>query len=111
MTKIVHVPSVQQRILDLGWSMEDGPSSFQALLFAIYLLAVGSLSSDECFRHFGEDRAILKARYANGAWIALIAAGLFETRELEVLQALVLFTVRSLYRLSLNFVVDRVSDS
>ena len=94
MTKIIHAPSVQQRILDVGWDTSQGRKSFTALLFAVYLLAVVSLSANECLQHFGEDRDVLTARYADGTWRSLMEAGLFETCDLEVLQALVLFTVR-----------------
>lgn len=93
MTKIIHAPSTQQRILDTGWNMNQCSNSFQSLLFAVYLLAVVSLSPDECLQHFGEDRNTLMSRYGNAAWLSLMAADLFETRQLEVLQALVLFIV------------------
>ena len=93
MTKIVHAPSVQQRILDMGWDTKNCSKSFNALLFSIFLIAVVSLSADECLQHFGEDRNTLMARYANGTWRSLMDAGLFETRDLEVLQALVLLIV------------------
>lgn len=91
MTKILHAPSIQQRISNMD--PESCSPSFRALLFAIYLLAVVSLSSNECSRYFGEERNALMARYASGAWQSLMAAGVFETQKLEVLQALVLFIV------------------
>ena len=91
--KIVHVPSLQQKILDSSWNLTRCRPSFQALLFAIYLLAAVCLSPAECMDYFGESRNHLLERYRIGAWQSLLAAGVFETRELEVLQAFVLFLV------------------
>ena len=95
MTKIVHAPTVQQRIFDTSWNTETWSKSFQALLFAIYLLAVVSLSNSECLQYFEADRNNLMELYGTGAWLSLLAAGVFETRDIEVLQALVLFIVSS----------------
>lgn len=103
MIKIIHAPTVQQRILEVSSSMETCSRSFQALLSAICLLAVVSLSDSECQQYFGESRNILIKRYATSAWLALLAAGVFETRDLEVLQALVLFIVSFDSSLNLKF--------
>ncbi|OBT67796.1 hypothetical protein VE03_02495 [Pseudogymnoascus sp. 23342-1-I1] len=89
--KIVHVPTLQQRILETSWTLETISKQTEALMFAIYLLAVASLSPADCQVHFGDDKATLLKRYRNGALQSLMAADLFSTRELEVLQAFVLF--------------------
>ena len=84
--------------------METWSKSFQALLSAIYLLAVVSLSDSECQQYFEEGRNSLMERYATGAWLSLMAAGVFETRDIEVLQALVLFIVSPDSSMTLSFV-------
>lgn len=91
--KVLHAPSVQQRILDASWNIEACIPSFQALLFGIYLAAVTSMTTSDCLLHFSEDKNVLIHRYRGGAWQSLLAAGMLETRELEVLQALVIFLV------------------
>jgi hypothetical protein len=93
LTKILHTPTVQQRILDTSWDLDVCTKPFHALLFSIYLLAIVSLSPGDCQKYFGETRPTLLERYKTGAWQALMAARLFETRDLEVLQAFVLFIV------------------
>jgi hypothetical protein len=69
------------------------PKPLEALLFSIYLLAIISMSSEECLKYFDESRTQLLKRFQAGARQALMAADLFHTRELEVLQAFVLFLV------------------
>lgn len=91
--KILHAPSTQQKILDVSWNLQSCSTSFHALLFSIYLLAVVSLSNEDCLQFFGEDRSQLLQRYRTIAWQALMAADLFHTRDLEVLQAFVLFSL------------------
>ncbi|KIX10125.1 uncharacterized protein Z518_01206 [Rhinocladiella mackenziei CBS 650.93] len=89
--KIVHVPTLQQRILDASWDLANVPKPLTAMLFAIYTLAVTSLSSEECHASFGETRDTLLSRYRVATVRALIAADFLITREVEVLQAFVLF--------------------
>ncbi|KAH8652250.1 fungal-specific transcription factor domain-containing protein [Xylariales sp. PMI_506] len=91
LTKIVHVPTLQPRVLQASWDMENTPKSLNALLFSIYTLAITSMSSSECQSAFNEDRITLLTRYRVATIRALIAADFLTTREVEVLQALVLF--------------------
>jgi hypothetical protein len=60
-------------------------------MFAIYNLAITPMSSDDCQASFGETRDTLLTRYRGATIRALIAADFLTTKELEVLQALVLF--------------------
>lgn len=62
-------------------------------MFAVYALAVTSMKSSECVEVFGETSSVLLNRYRSGAAQALIAAELHSTKDLEVLQAFVLFLV------------------
>jgi hypothetical protein len=60
-------------------------------MFAIYALSVTAVSQDECIAMFGEDRSALLMRYRAAALRALVAADFLTTKDLEVLQAFVLF--------------------
>jgi hypothetical protein len=90
-TKIVHVPTLQQRILDAGWDPSKASKSLTALLFAIYSLSIGPMPSEECQASFGDSRDTLMARCRTAAVRALIAPDFLTTRDLEVMQAFVLY--------------------
>jgi hypothetical protein len=91
LTKIVHVPTLQRRILDASWDPANVSKPLTAILFAIYTLAVTSVSSDDCQASFGETRGTLLTRYRAATVRALIATDFLTTREFEVLQAFFLF--------------------
>lgn len=93
LTKIIHTPSLQQRILEVSWNLEAVTKPLEAIMFGVYALAVVSMKGSECVETFGETKSVLLNRYRSGAAQALIAAGLHTTRDLEVLQALILFAV------------------
>ncbi|KAK1987627.1 hypothetical protein LZ30DRAFT_702059 [Colletotrichum cereale] len=89
--KIVHVPTLQQRVLDASWNPFGAPKPLAGMLFAIYTLAVASTSADECLSAFAETKAALSTRYRHAAFRALVEADFLTTRDFEVLQTLVLF--------------------
>lgn len=62
-------------------------------MFSIYALAITSMKPVDCVHEFGERKLMLLNRYRSGAAQALAAAELHSTKELEVLQAYVLFLV------------------
>ncbi|KAF5970348.1 transcription factor [Fusarium coicis] len=90
--KVVHVPSLQKRILEASWDVASIPKPLSALMFSIYLLSVTSLSSEACQSSSGEDRGALLTRYRTATVRALTAADFMTTKDLETLQATVLFT-------------------
>ncbi|GKT94685.1 fungal specific transcription factor [Colletotrichum tofieldiae] len=61
------------------------------MLFAMYTLAITSVSAEECLTAFGETKVALSARYRDAAFRALVEADFLTTRNFEVLQAFVLF--------------------
>ncbi|TQN66407.1 Aurofusarin cluster transcription factor aurR2 [Colletotrichum shisoi] len=89
--KIVHVPTLQQRVLDASWNPSGASKPLAALLFAIYTLAAASTSEEDCLAVFGETRAALSTRYRDAAFRALAEAEFLTTRDFQVLQAFVLF--------------------
>ncbi|TPX12186.1 uncharacterized protein E0L32_007072 [Thyridium curvatum] len=89
--KIVHVPTLQQRIMDASWDLVNIPRPLKATMFAIYTLAVTSLTADACLTSFGEEKDQLLHRYRTATVHALIEADFLTSRDLEVLQAFMLF--------------------
>ncbi|PYH90939.1 hypothetical protein BO71DRAFT_421921 [Aspergillus ellipticus CBS 707.79] len=91
LTKIIHVPTLQQRVLDASWDLPNTPPPLTALLFAINTLSVTATSSTCCVSMFNSDRPTLLTRYRTATLRALMAADFLATRNLEVLQAFTLF--------------------
>ncbi|UPK95438.1 hypothetical protein LCI18_006373 [Fusarium solani-melongenae] len=91
LTKIIHVPTLQQRIMDASWDLVHIPKPLVAILFAVYTNAVTSMSSDDCQASIGASRDTLLTRYRTATVQALMEAEFLTSREFEVLQALVLF--------------------
>lgn len=89
--KLIHVPSLQQRVLDASWEPCAASKPLTAMLFAIYTLAIISLSSEDCQASFGEPRGTILTRFRAAALRALVDADFLTTRDLKVLQAFVLF--------------------
>ncbi|GKT63825.1 fungal specific transcription factor domain-containing protein [Colletotrichum tofieldiae] len=100
LTKVLHGPSVQEEILrSLSEPASiDGPT--EALVFSIYLVAVISLTDEECRDLLGESREKHLARYCHATEAALSKVDFLRSTNLKVLQA---FT---LYLLSLRHLCD-----
>jgi hypothetical protein len=75
------------------------PSGFEALMFAIYSMAVLSLTEYECREMLGESRAILLPHYRAATKTALSRAQFMSSTSIVVLQALLLhiFSIRDDY--------------
>ena len=93
LSKILHAPTTQQLILEIAGDLDNVSKGVEALLFAIYAAATGSLSNLECENMFGEARSTLLARYRLGTQQALIRAEFLRSSQLMILQAFVIFLV------------------
>lgn len=93
LTKILHGPTVQKDILETFSEPTSTPGPTEALIFAIYLVAVVSLTDAECRSRFGEPRKDLLARYCNATEVALSKADFLRSTDLRVLQAFTLHLV------------------
>ncbi|CAK7237365.1 hypothetical protein SCUCBS95973_009934 [Sporothrix curviconia] len=91
LTKLVHVPTLQPRVLDASADVESIAAPLNALLFAVYLLAVTAMGQADCEALLGESKMELLLRYRVAALRALVAADFLVARDVEVLQALLLF--------------------
>ncbi|PQE23155.1 fungal specific transcription factor domain protein [Rutstroemia sp. NJR-2017a BVV2] len=99
LTKMVHVPSLQLAIEKAITNIERIPRGFEALMFAIYSLAVLSLTDEQCQELHGESREKLLHHYVAATKAALQRAKFMGTNSLVVLQALVfhILSVRDMY--------------
>lgn len=62
-------------------------------MFAIYLIAIISLESEECESMFADSRSNLISKYSHGTQQALINAKFMKSTNLTTLNALVLYLV------------------
>lgn len=93
LTKIIHAPTLQQRILNASGDLGSIPEDLEALMFAIYCAALTSLDDNEVLQSFGEARSKLLSAHRQNAQNALVNAKLLKTSNLVVLQALIIFIV------------------
>lgn len=93
--KIIHAPSMQSYIMDAASDMSKISCNYQALLFAIYNMAVISLSESECVQMFAmrRDRAI--ARFSLGIKNSLVRWNILKNYDMPSMQALLLYMVSS----------------
>ncbi len=93
LTHLLHAPTTQSLILQASGDLDKIPANLEALMFAIYHIAIASLDEQECQSMFGESRTILQAKYSNATQQALCNAKVLKTSDVMVLQALSLYLV------------------
>ncbi|MCJ1381710.1 hypothetical protein MMC17_004821 [Xylographa soralifera] len=91
--RLLHRPTVERLVLKAGQNLDRLDKATEALMFAIYLATVTSLTPEQCQSLLQQDKEIAVQRYRFGAEQALARAGFLETNELMVLQAFTLFLV------------------
>lgn len=91
--KLTHTPTLQVRIIDASANLEKTSRSLEALLFAIYLMALTSMAEEEVLAMFNEKRMVLLSKYQQAAQQALVNAEFMRTPDLTLLQAYLLYTV------------------
>ncbi|KAM0420570.1 hypothetical protein ACHAPT_011616 [Fusarium lateritium] len=89
--KITHVPTVQAQIIEASSHIENVPSNIEALMFAIYFMAVTSLEEADVYKRFNESKKELLARYHSGTQQALAKAGFMRVNDPILLQAYILY--------------------
>lgn len=95
--KVVHVPALQPRLLEVVTRTTPIPRNIETLLFSIFAITAMSLTDGECVTLLGcaKDEAV--ERYSSGARIALQRANITKTYDVVILQALVLYMVCKQY--------------
>lgn len=93
LTKVIHVPSVQSKLVEATTNPGAIPKNVEALLFSIYVMAVAAMDEAKCQEQLGCGKEEAYQRFATGCRIALMRIGILNTYDLVVLQALVLYFV------------------
>ncbi|KGO40537.1 Transcription factor, fungi [Penicillium expansum] len=91
LTKIIHAPTVQQQILDAMSDLGKVSREIEALMFAIYCIALVSLQAEDVEKSFGESKKALLSKCRRGAQLAFKNASLLRTSSSVVLQAFMLY--------------------
>ncbi|KAJ2972243.1 hypothetical protein NUW58_g9226 [Xylaria curta] len=91
LTKVIHVPSVQPKLVEATTNPSSIPKNVEALLFSIYVMGVTAMDERECQQQLGCSKEDAYQRFSRGCRIALMRIGILNTYDLVVLQALVLY--------------------
>ncbi|XEV00236.1 hypothetical protein FSHL1_005523 [Fusarium sambucinum] len=89
--KILHVPTVEKIIKDLKGNFSSCGSTTEALLFAISLAAITSLDDETVAYNFNTPKEQLLQRYQFGTEQALARVNFLSSKDITVLQALVIY--------------------
>lgn len=95
LTKIIHVPTLQPYLVQAASDSRNVPKNIEALLFSIFLMAVISLTPDECMELLGQSREEALERYSLGVKQSLRAMSFLKHYDLTTLQAFVIYLVRT----------------
>lgn len=86
-SKVIHVPSVQQSIHEATYGISSLPHEVQALLYSIFSFTVVSLSEAECAQMLNVSCATALRRFTAGARQALKRAKFVRHPNMAILQA------------------------
>ena len=91
LTKLIHAPTVQQRLLDASANLQNISMEWEALMFAIYLSSTQSMSTHECQCILGESKDVIVLRYHAAVRSALLRASFISSSDLLLVQAFALY--------------------
>ncbi|CAM1508012.1 Fc.00g048600.m01.CDS01 [Cosmosporella sp. VM-42] len=96
--QIIHLPSLQAKILGAMADLSSASLEMHALLLSIYAIAITAMTDEDCMSSMKENRPEIVSSYCAAAQCALHRANFMHSSDLVVLQAFVLylFAVRSL---------------
>ncbi|KAJ5976362.1 hypothetical protein N7481_010069 [Penicillium waksmanii] len=89
--KVLHIPSTTQVVDLASQHPETASKTEECLLFAIYYVAVYSMSEEDCANYLKQKRSAIMQQYHHAARQALVNASFLRTTEFSVLQAFFLF--------------------
>ncbi|KAL9489812.1 hypothetical protein ACSS6W_002089 [Trichoderma asperelloides] len=89
--KVIDVAALEELITHLRGKFDSLQYSLQALLFAVCLASITSLDQEETLNCFGMPRSQLLTRFRLGTERALANAGLLVTKDIETIQAFVIY--------------------
>lgn len=96
--KILHRPTIDAYFSNVKALFEPPTRRFkfrslEAVTFAVYYAAVTSMSSEECWDYFGEEKKVLSIRYKAFTERVLVQADILNTLEMPTLQSLTIYAV------------------
>jgi hypothetical protein len=91
--KLTHTPTLQVQIIEASTNLTKVSKSLEALMFAIYLMAITSLGDDEVRQTYNESKNDLLQKYQHATQQALFNAGFMRMPDLTILQAYLLYCV------------------
>ncbi|RBR20723.1 uncharacterized protein FIESC28_05240 [Fusarium coffeatum] len=89
--KILHIPTVEKIIKELKGNFSSCGTATKALLFAISLAAITSMDEETVSFNFNTPKGQLLQRYQFGTEQALARANFLSTKDITVVQALVIY--------------------
>lgn len=92
--KIVHIPTLQSHFMEMTANHVNVALNYQALFFAIYLMASISLLDHESYHLLGMSREQAVQKFGLGLKQSLIGANFLRDYNMVTLQALTFFLVR-----------------
>ncbi|KAF5009747.1 hypothetical protein FDECE_4093 [Fusarium decemcellulare] len=93
LTKLVHVPTLQPVVIEAVTNHMNVSKNSQALLFAIYLSSVVSMTDKECRTMLDMPRDEALGRFTKGVKAALTKSNFLVNYDMVTLQALVLYLI------------------
>lgn len=91
--KVVHVPTLQPKIVEATGDLSSVSLELEALLFAVYCAAIMTMPDQDCVQLFGDSKQIVVDRYQRGCQLALVNAGFLRSDDITVLTSLLYYTV------------------
>ena len=91
--RVVHIPTMQGRIIEAASDMKSINPGLEALMFSIYSSAVLSLSADDCLALFGSPKNDLVTKFQFACQQALLNCGFLRCSDRQCLTALYLYLV------------------
>ena len=92
--KLTHVPTIQQELIKATSDLTNAPKNIEALMFAIYLMALTTLDETEVQMLFQASKDELLGRYFAAMQQALVNAQFMRSHDIITLEAFFLYLVR-----------------
>jgi hypothetical protein len=92
--KLVHVPTLQARIIEAAANPRVIVRELEALMFSIYCMSITTLTDAECQSMFESPKQTLRAAYQFGCQQAIAKCEFLRTSDRDCLTALYLYLVQ-----------------
>lgn len=96
LTKIIHVPTLQPVVVEVATNPQNVPVKMHGLMFAIYAMAVVSLTESECQQILGQSIDAAHAKFSLGFKSSMSRANFLRSYDLNTVKALSIYLVSRL---------------